>query len=252
MHDLISLNEHCRHACLAAALVLAGGLVALAPSVALAAPAYFTDTFDVPAAGNPYGKIYNGDHVPNGTVDTGVGIANRSYGLQLDNGDTSLDYSSYSCVGDGCPAPGDTTWSLYFDPTDQPGAFVDMWYDFSAAPADFTAGGNMALDFASYDTTASTASGQVTFIPPSGPSATEYFDLPVGVAQSTPTRLLVDYSGLPVDLSNIALMIVSLHFVGNGATFTMDKISTVPEPASMLLVISGVVVVGGLARRIRS
>ena len=252
MHDLISLNRHCRHASVAAALVLAGVLVALAPSAALAAPTYFTDTFDVPAPGNPYGTVYNGEHVPNGIVDTGVGVADRSYGLQLDSGDTSNLHPSYSCVGDSCPAPGDTAWSLYFDPTDQPGVFVDMWYDFSAAPADFTAGGNMALDFASYDTTTSTASGQVTFIPPVGPSATENFDLPSGVAQSTPTRLVLDYSGLPVDLSNVALMIVGLHFVGDGGTFTMDKISTVPEPTSVLLVLSGVVVVGGFAGRIRS
>ena len=252
MWDLVSLNQKCRPAHLVAALVLAGGLGAFAPSAALAAPAYFTDTFDVPGPGATYGTVYNGEHVPNGTVDTGVGIADRSYGLQLDSGDTSPFHPSFSCVGTGCPAIGDTAWYLYFDPTDQPGAFVDMWYDFGAAPADFTAGGKMALDFASYDTTTSTASGQVTFIPPVGPSATENFDLPSGVLQSTPTRLVLDYSGLPVDLSNIALMIVSLHFVGNGGTYTMDKISTVPEPTSVLLVVSGMAAVGGFAGRIRS
>lgn len=252
MRDLSSLGEHCRHASLAATLVLAGALVALLPSAVFAAPMYFTDTFDVPAAGSTYGTVFNGEHVPNGSVDTGVGIADRSYGLQLDNGDTSPLHPSYACVGTDCPAAGDTAWSLYFDPTDQPGVFVDMSYDFGNTPADFTAGGKMALDFASYDTRNSTASGQVTFITPGGASATLPFDLPAGVQQSTPTRLLLDYSGLPVDLSNISLMIVSLHFVGSGGSFTMDKISTVPEPASVLLFVSGVAAVGGLARRRRS
>jgi hypothetical protein len=53
-----------------------------------------------------------------------------------------------------------------------------MWYDYSGAPVDFTAGDKLALDFASYDTTNSTASGQATFLTPRGDSATAPFSLP--------------------------------------------------------------------------
>jgi len=237
------------HTSLVAALVLTAGLAAVAPSTALAVTAYFSDTFDLPGPGSPYGRVFNGEHVPNGSVDTGLGTADRSYGLQLDNGDTSLLHPSYACVGSGCPSAGHSVWSLYFDPTDQPGVYADMWYDFGSAPADFTAGGRMALDFAGYDTTSSTASGQVTFITPGGASATVPFDLPDGVQQSTASRLLLDYSGLSVDLSNISLMIVGLHFVGSGGSFSLDRISTVPVPASVLLFLSGLAAFGGLARR---
>ncbi len=252
MHYCLPLSKTRRHAGLAVALVLAGGLAALAPPAAPAATAHFADTFDLPLPPATYGTVFNGEHVPNGTIDTALGTADRSFGLQLDNGDTSPYHPSYSCVGTDCPAAGDTAWHLYFDSADQPGAFVDMWYDFGNTPADFTGGGKMALDFASYDTLSSTASGQVTFIAPGGTAATVPFDLPSGVLQSTPTRLLIDYSGLPVDLSNISLMIVGFHFVGAGGTFTMDRISTVPVPAALPLFVSALAALGGLARRRRS
>ncbi|MGA7966531.1 MAG: hypothetical protein WCB49_11710 [Gammaproteobacteria bacterium] len=247
------------------ALILAAELVALAPRATLAAT-YFTDTFNQPSPLSADWVVYDGENLPSATVDTGVGTADRRFGLSVEPFDGNIaDYhQSYSCAGSDCPAAGDTAWYLHFDPayltetgtsgTDT-GVTVETQYFFES-PANFTAGGNLALDFASYDTRDITSVvGQVVLADTTGFAQTINFDLPTGVLQSTPTRLLLDYSALPLDLANIVFLQVFFEFKGTGGSFTMDKLSTVsaisttPMPAALPLFASGLGVLGLLGWR---
>ena len=253
MRNLTSFSKPRRHTGLAAVLALIGGFAAATPSASLAATAYFADTFDLPndpTSAND--TAYNAESTLGGNIDTGLGTADRWLYFRLDTSDTSTYFLSHACAGTDCPTVGNTAWNLDFDPLDgQTGASTSMSYFFDS-PADFTAGGKLALDFTSYDTLSSTVSGSVTFADSSGNSQGVTFNLPSGVQQSTPTRLLLDYSGLPVDLlSHISLMSVGFHFSGTGGSLTVDKVSTVPAPASVMLFVSGLVALGGLARRRR-
>ena len=97
--------------------------------------------------------------------------------------------------------------------------------------------------------------GQIAIGDTTNPVQTINFDLPTGVLQSTPTRLLLDYSALPLDLSNINFLQVFFEFKGTGGSFTMDKLSTVsaisttPVPAALPLFASGLGVLGLLGWR---
>ena len=141
------LSKRRRKAGLAAALVLAAGFVAIAPRATLAAT-YFSDTFNQPSPSSADWVVYNAENLPSAAVDTGVGTADRSFGLLVEPFDGNPDnyHQSYSCAGSNCPVAGDTAWHLHFDPafttatgtseTDT-GVAVETQYVFSS-PANFT------------------------------------------------------------------------------------------------------------------
>jgi hypothetical protein len=239
MDALVRLRPRRPRAGLAAALIF--GLAAFAPKPAAATSMYFLDDFDVPS---PLpGSDFGSQSWIDGNIDVGVDVVDQRE-MRISTG--SGDSSTHSCIGTNCPNDGDTSWHFELG-TDNASALFTLQYIFDGA--DFSEGGIMALDLAGYDTVGtSTVMGDVIFVEGSGASTTIPFDLPEGVVQSTPTRVVVNYSGASVDLTNIILLLVDFQVEGDTGSFTVDRISTLPEPAALPLLVGGLAVLDALGR----